>query len=206
MINTYTGKNLEDALSNAAQSKNCTTNQLIYTVTEEKKGILGIGASTTISAYTLNDVKEFLFNYIGEFFLNLDVEVEIEISIDSENEFKINLNCENNARLIGHNGKTLNALNTVVKGAVKNSFKKYYSILIDVNHYRQKKYDRLTKLAIRTAKNVRNTKVDVVLDPMSNDERKVIHQALSNFKHIKTESFGEGKERRLKIMYKEANQ
>lgn len=56
-------------------------------------------------------------------------------------------------------------------------------------------------MAIRLAKNVRRTKVDATLDPLPNDERKIIHQTLSNFENVKTESEGEGRNRRLIIKY-----
>ena len=58
-------------------------------------------------------------------------------------------------------------------------------------------------MAVRIAKTVVRTKVDASLDPMSNDERKVIHQALTNFKHVRTESEGEGNKRHLIIKYSE---
>ncbi len=199
----YTAKNLNDVLALAAQDKNCSLEDLNYEIIEEKKGILGIGNSVTIKAYTLNDVKEFLFDYLGNFFTEIDYEIEVEIT-EIENGFKVKLNSDNNAKLIGHNGRTLHAINTVVKSAVNNHFKKKYTLLIDINNYKDERYKKVKSMAIRIAKNVKRTKIDAVLDPMPNDERKIIHQALTNFENIKTESEGEGKNRHLKIMYVES--
>ena len=100
----YTGKNLEEVLELVANEKGVSKEELTYEVLEEKKGILGIGASVTIQAYCLNDVKEFIFDYLGNFFTNLNQDIEIEILQNGE-EFKVVLNAENNAILIAFPAK-----------------------------------------------------------------------------------------------------
>ena len=200
MLSTYTAKNLDDALREACIKKDCRIDELTYNVLEENKGFLGIGSSVKIEAYCLNDVIEFLFDYLGNFFTNANIECSVEI-FQKDDSFTIMLDAENNAVLIGKNGKTLQAINTVVKSAVNSEFKRKFKILVDINNYKQERYSKLKSMAIRIAKNVSRTKVDASLDPMSNDERKVIHQALANFKHIKTESEGEGLNRHLVIKY-----
>ena len=200
MLSTYTAKNLDDALREACIKKDCRIDELTYNVLEENKGFLGIGSSVKIEAYCLNDVKEFLFDYLGNFFTNANIECSVEI-FQKDDSFTIMLDAENNAVLIGKNGKTLQAINTVVKSAVNSEFKRKFKILVDINNYKQERYSKLKSMAIRIAKNVSRTKVGASLDPMSNDERKVIHQALANFKHIKTESEGEGLNRHLVIKY-----
>lgn len=196
----YTGKTLNDVLNAAAKEKGVSVEELTYFVTEEKQGFLGIGASVTAEVYASCDVKEFLFNYIGEFFTGLNQDVEIEI-FDEDGGYRIMLNAENNAVIIGKNGQTLQALNTVVRGAVNSAFRKRFSIMIDINHYKEERYEKVKSIAGRIAKTVQRTKVDASLDPMPNDERKVIHQYLADWPYIKTESGGEGSRRHLKIMY-----
>ncbi len=199
-MDVYTAKNLNDALDQAIKDKNTTLEELTYNVIEEKKGILGIGNSITIEAYTMDDVKEFLFDYLGEFFTGINIDISVEIST-IENGFKIVLDANNNAKLIGRNGRTLHAINTVVRGAVNSKYKRKFYILIDINNYKENRYRKVKAMAIRLAKNVRRTKVDATLDPLPNDERKIIHQTLSNFENVKTESEGEGRNRRLVIKY-----
>ena len=201
-MDKYTAKNLNDAIEQALKEKNVTLDELTYTVTEEKKGILGLGNSVTIEAYTMNDVKEFLFDYLGDFFTGINNDIAVEIA-SIEQGFKVMLDAENNASLIGHNGRTLHAINTVVRGAVNSQYKRKFNILIDINNYKEDRYRKVKAMAIRIAKNVRRTKIDAVLDPLPNDERKVIHQALTNFDNIKTESEGEGRNRHLVIKYVE---
>ena len=199
-MKSYTAKTLEDLLKNAAEEKGVTQEELTYYITEEKKGLLGIGSSVTADVYCLNDVKEFLFDYLGTFFTNLNLEIEIEI-FQQADAFKVMLNAENNAILIGKNGQTLQAINTVVKSAANSMFKRRFQILVDINNYKESRYEKIKSMAKRIAKTVQRTKVTATLDPMPNDERKVIHQALTDMPHIKTESEGEGNGRHLKIMY-----
>ena len=56
-------------------------------------------------------------------------------------------------------------------------------------------------MAKRTAYEVQKTHVDAELDPMTADERRVVHNALSRIRNISTESTGEGKKRHIVIKY-----
>ncbi|MBR5005393.1 MAG: protein jag, partial [Erysipelotrichaceae bacterium] len=109
---------------------------------------------------------------------------------------------ENNAILIGKNGQTLQSINAVVRAAANAEFKRRFRVLVDVNGYKESRYEKVKALAKRIAKTVQRTKDDASLDPMPNDERKAIHQVLADMPHIVTQSEGEGAARHLKIMYK----
>ena len=199
-MKNYTGKNLEEALKIAAEDKGCTVEELTYFVTEEKKGILGIGSSVSVDAYCRDDIKEFIFDYLGNFFTGIDQDLEVAIE-EKDNGYVVRLNAENNAILIGKMGKTLSAFNTVVRGAVNNEFRQRVDILIDVNNYKEDRYRKITSMAKRVAKQVQRSHVDAVLDPMPNDERKIVHKTLNNWRNIKTESEGEGTDRHICIKY-----
>ncbi len=199
-MKNYTAKTLADLLKVAATEKNVAVEDLSYFVTEEKKGLLGLGTSVTADVYCLNDVKEFIFEYLGNFFTNLNQDIEIEI-LQTGDAFKVMLNAENNAVLIGKNGQTLQAINTVVKSAANSEFKRRFQILVDINNYKESRYEKVIAMAKRIAKTVQRTHITATLDPMPNDERKAVHQALTDMPNIKTESEGEGSNRHLKIMF-----
>lgn len=198
----YKGKVVEEILKEIAAKANCKVEEVTYNIIEEKKGILGIGNSVTIEAYTPEDIKEFIFNYLGNYFTGLNQGVKIEITTN-EGEFKVNINADNNAVAIGRGGQTLQAINTVLRAACNAEFKKRVNVSVDVNHYKEDRYKKVKQLAKRCAIDVRKTKVDAALDPMPADERKVIHQYLTEFRNIKTESEGEGRDRHLVIKYVE---
>ena len=76
-------------------------------------------------------------------------------------------------------------------------------ILLDIGEYKEEKYEKLIQMARKYAKEVQQTKGKVTLKPMPSDERRIIHGALTNYHNIKTESVGQGKDRRLTIYYVE---
>ena len=204
----YTGKSLEDILESIASEKKCRKEDITYNVLEEDKGgLFGFGKSVTIEAFTAQDVKEFIFDYLGNYFTELNQGVSIEIIIEhnkeKENEllYRVILDAENNAIVIGKGGQTLRAISTVLKAATNATFKKRINVIIDVNHYKEDRYKKVKAIARREAINVVKSHIDCELDPMPNDERKVIHQYLQDFKNVSTVSIGEGLKRHLVIKY-----
>ena len=73
--------------------------------------------------------------------------------------------------------------------------------IFNINDYKQDKYSKLIHIAKREAIKVSKTKIAASLSPMSADERRAIHNALVSFRHVKTVSSGEGKERHINIEY-----
>ena len=207
-MKTYTGRTLEEVLNGIASEQECRVQDITYNVVDEEKGgIFGIHKSVTVEAFTSKDVKEFIFEYLGAYFTELNQGVSIEIIVEHnkerENEllYRVVLDAENNAIIIGKNGQTLRAISTVLKAAVNATFKKRINVLVDVNHYKEDRYKKVKAIARREALNVAKTHIDVELSPMPNDERKVIHQYLQDFKNVSTISIGEGPKRHLCIKY-----
>ena len=205
-MNTYSGKSLEEVLNNIAASKNCKVEDITYNVIEEKKGILGLGSTVTVEAYTPQDIKDFIFDYLGQYFTELNQGVAVEIITEKQKDdnsllYRVILDAENNAIIIGKNGQTLRAISTVLKAATNATFKKRINIIIDVNHYKEDRYKKVKGIAHRVAREVLKSHIDAELDPMPNDERKVIHQYLQDMKGVTTTSIGEGPKRHLVIKY-----
>ena len=204
----YTGRTLEEVLNSIAAEQECRVEDISYNILEEEKGgIFGLHKSVTIEAFTSKDVKEFIFDYLGAYFTELNQGVAIEIIVekdkDRENEllYRVVLDAENNAIIIGKGGQTLRAISTVLRAAVNATFKKRINVVVDVNHYREDRYRKVKAIARKEAINVSKSHVDCELDPMPNDERKVIHQNLADFKDVSTVSIGEGAKRHLVIKY-----
>ena len=197
-VKVYTGKNLEELLNSVAAEKGVSVEELTYTVKEEKSGFLGIGGRVEAEVYCGKDIEAFLKSYLEQFFTNIEMDAEVT---DDKGFYRINVDAQNNAVLIGKNGRALQSLNTIIKAAVSSEFKKRVGVLIDINGYKQEKYKKVCSLAMRVAKDVRRTKTDAILDPMPADERKAIHNHLAGMESITTVSEGEGNQRRLKILY-----
>ena len=198
----YSGKDLNEALQIASEAKGCNVDELKYRMVSSANDD---ASGCTIEAYCMDDIKEFLFDYLGGFFSEIDPDgIEMEISLNREGDgWDVNIASNNNAVYIGKGGATLKAINTVVNAAVQGVFKHRYPIFVDINHYKHHRYSRLVRTAKNIAKNVQRSHVDAQLDPMPNDERKVIHQALANWHNLSTASEGEGKDRHIVLRYVE---
>lgn len=197
-MNEYIGKTVEEALATASEELNIPVEELVYLVTAEKAGLLK--KKVIIEVYDLADIIEYAEQYILNVLDSLEIESTVKSKIDDE-IIRITIDSTHNPILIGKNGKTLQALNEVAKLAVSNHFHKKFRILLDVNGYKDKKYYYLSKMARRYAHDVQKTKTTYTFDPMSADERRIIHNAVSGMPNIRTESIGEGNHRQVQIIY-----
>ena len=75
-------------------------------------------------------------------------------------------------------------------------------IVVDVENYRARREETLINLAKRLAAKVKRNRQKVSLEPMNAFERKIIHTALHDDKHIVTESAGDEPFRHIVISYK----
>ena len=193
-------KTVELCLDKASSELNVEKDKLTYEVVEEKKGFLGINKKATIKVYEFIDVVYYAEEYLKNVCKALGLEISLK-SFTKDEIIKILIETNENNLLIGPKGVTLQSLNELVKLAVSNKFKKKYRILLDVHDYKNKKYNVLIRVAKNAAREVLKTHMDVKLNPMTPDERKKVHYALSTMKNIKTESVGDGKDRAIVIKY-----
>lgn len=196
-MKNYTAKTLEDAIKQAADEQTISTESVIYELVEEKKGLF---KKVTINVYEPKDIQDYACEYLETCIESLGTQSNATAVQDGE-LIKITINSERNPILIGKNGKTLQALNELVKVATSAKFKRRIRILLDVNDYKEDKYSRIARTARNVAKQVQKSKVSAQLEPMPADERRIVHNALAEFSHIKTESSGEGTHRAVSIKY-----
>lgn len=200
-MKTYEGKTEEEVIQLACQDLGVTPDQLTYNIIEEKKSLFS--KKVVIECYTQDMIREYLENFVRKTLTNMEFEVET-VSYIQDGRIYCNANTNNNSILIGKNGVILRALNFIAKNAINNEFKKRFEISIDINGYKESRYKKMTAMAKRIGKQVLRSKVDVKLDPLPADERKVIHQVIAEMdSHLKTESQGEGKNRFITISYVE---
>lgn len=200
-MKTYTAKTVEDAIKLATEELGIEEIDLVFQIIEEKTGLFSKKA--TIQVYELSDAIEYANQYIKDVIQSLGIsDVEAKSSLEDD-VIRIEINTNHNPILIGKNGVTLQALNEIVRLTVSSKFKRRYRILLDVGEYKDKKYSHIASIARKAAKEVQKTKIDVTLNPMPSDERRIVHNALSRFSHIRTESFGEGRNRAVTIKYSE---
>lgn len=194
----YTGKTVEEALALAAEEQGVAVDDLIYAISDKKKGIFG--KKLIVEVYDLSDIVRFAEDYVLNVIDNLGIESTLHTVLDND-IIRITIDSTHNPILIGKNGKTLQALNELTKLAVSNHFKKRFRILLDINGYKDEKYFRLKKMARKLAHEVQKTKTTYTFEAMPADERRIIHNACSGMPNIRTESTGEGTHRQVQIIY-----
>jgi len=104
--------------------------------------------------------------------------------------------------LIGRRGETLSSLQYVVNLIVSRRVKAHAGVVVDVEGYRQRRYESLRLLARRLAEQVKSTGRSVILEPMPANERRIIHLELKDNPHVTTQSVGQGDERKISILSK----
>lgn len=104
--------------------------------------------------------------------------------------------------LIGKRGDTLNALQYLTSMAVNKQTEEYTKINLDTENYRAKRQDVLVKLAKKLAATVVRTGKNITLEPMSPNERRIIHYTLQNNNKVKTYSVGDEPNRKVVIALK----
>ena len=198
-MKTYEGKTLDDVIQHACQDLGITPDELTYEIIEEKKGLFS--KKVVIECYCESMVQEYMESFVRKTLTNMEFQVET-VSYVQDGRIYCNINTDNNSILIGKGGVILRAFNLIVRQAVQNEFKKRFEISLDINGYRETRYKKVSAMAKRLGKQVLKTKIAVKLDPLPADERKVIHQTISEMgPHLKTESQGEGKGRFTTISY-----
>lgn len=123
----------------------------------------------------------------------------------------IAIETEHGPVLIGNRGDTLHAIDHIAKKIAEQRSGKAAErqegaerepmVLIDVNDYQAKRIKDLQAKALMMAERARSFQYDVELSPMSSYERLIVHTALQGAPNVRTESQGEGRNRRVVIKY-----
>ena len=199
-MRTFLGKTKDEALEKAAAELNVPVENIYVDSYVENKGLFGRIKNVEVTCYTDAMVVDFVVNYLKNIIESMGIEVTLTPSY-SDGLIRIKLSTNHNSILIGKDGETLQALNEVCRSAANATYKKRIRVLLDINDYKQEKYSKLISIAKREAIKVSKTKITASLSPMSADERRAVHNALVSFKHIKTVSVGEGRNRHITIEY-----
>ncbi|WP_323703557.1 RNA-binding cell elongation regulator Jag/EloR [Mammaliicoccus sp. Dog046] len=150
---------------------------------------------------SLNEVANRTLEYVLNIIKEMDIDVDGSYEIKS-NTIYINMTSSKAAFIIGKRGQILNALQVVGQNYMHQFVKGYYSLILDIESYREKRKETLEQLAQNMAKKAIQTKRPVKLEPMPNFERKIMHQAVSKIENIETYSEGREPHRYLVIKYK----
>jgi spoIIIJ-associated protein len=115
-------------------------------------------------------------------------EAKIESFEQGEDEILLHIESPDAGRLIGRGAQGLAALQLVLNRMTGPRAEQPVRFIVDVEHYLERKKDRLLKMALDAADQVRQTGQPVKLPSMSASERRIIHQSLKDAKDLRTYS------------------
>ena len=198
-MNRYEGKTEEEAVKKACEDLHIDDpKSLQYQVISIKKTLFS--KVVTIGIYSISDVIVFADDYIKRCLRALGIEGSTEAKYE-DGVIKLNIVTWKNKNVIGRNGDTLRSINELTRSACFNRFGGHYRILLNCDGYKEVKYNKYESMARHYANEVRRTQVTAILDPMTSDERRIIHQALTGYPNIKTQSLGTGHKRHVTLQW-----
>lgn len=200
MINEYiegVGKDIEEATKRALERMNATRDQVLIEIIDDKtKENEGDEVRIRVTPVDLRkkNAEEFINKMIESFKIKAEIVWEEKYDVPI-----MRLYGDEMGIIIGNKGKTLEAIQILMSIiANKNSLVKG-KIYLDIEDYRKRKVKNLEQLSEKMAERAVETGEDVILEPMTASDRKVIHNFLSKNDEVITMSMGEEPERKVVI-------
>ena len=130
--------------------------------------------------------------------MNIDIKSEIKLE---ENVVKVLLISNNNSILIGKDGRTLNAIQTLLRQSimVQTGFK--VNVVVDVYNYKERQNYFFEREIKKICKDVLKSRVEAKLDPMNSYKRRIVHNIVNEYECLSTCSEGEEPNRYVVIKY-----
>ena len=151
--------------------------------------------------FTFLDAAESTMSYVHSVITEMGIKNDVTYTIEDK-EINIEIESDYASKIIGKRGATLNAIQEIAQSYFNRIYTSYGRVIIDTENYRMKREEVLETLALNMTKKALQTGLPVHLEPMPANERKAIHNALSNVTNIKTHSEGEEPNRYLVIQKK----
>lgn len=191
---------VEDLSQKAAEAKDNAVDSAISTLESLKSE----RPAREARKYVVNDeaiiaAKEFL----QRVFTAMKIEVAMEKFINkNDGSVTFKLHGQDMGILIGKHGQTLDSLQYLTNLVANKTSNERVCVIIDVEDYRDRRIETLTRLANRLADKVKRTGERVALEPMNPHERKIIHMALQGDRRVTTLSEGDDPYRHVVIELK----
>ena len=204
----FSGKTVNDAIIDACQKLEVTSDKLEYEVVEEgSSGFLGFNVKPAIINARVKEEEakpdQKAKDFLNDVFASMKLTVVITADYnEDDNSLSIDLAGDDMGILIGKRGQTLDSLQYLVSLVVNKGQEEYIRVKVDTENYRQRRKETLENLAKNIAFKVKRTKRPVSLEPMNPYERRIIHSALQNDKYVTTHSEGEEPFRRVVVTLK----
>ncbi|GBF73520.1 protein jag [Paenibacillus sp. 598K] len=199
------GKTVEDAVQKGLSQLQLTADRVQVTVLEQpSRGWFGlIGAKDArVELEVIPDPAEEAERFLSEVARAMGVNVVIEHQRSRDGLVLALSGGDELGMMIGRRGQTLDALQYLANIVANRYTDSHFRLVLDAENFRERRRKTLEELADRLAGRVIRTRKEVVLEPMSAHERKVIHARLQHHDRVSTSSRGDEPHRRVVITLK----
>lgn len=194
----FEGKNKEELILKALKELNVKEDEMFINEEEETTGLLK-KKKYKLRIALKSDVLEFSKEYINKLVKLMGIDDLMLETKRTDNYLKIIMHSKNSSILIGKNGRTLSSLQTILKAVLNNKLNMNINIILDVDNYKVKREKNIEYLAKKLAREVVKTNEPIKMDSMNSYERRIVHNILSDFKGVNTQSEGEEPNRKVVI-------
>ena len=191
---SYEGKTEEEAINRGLKELNASKDEVYYNIEEIKTGTLFKSKKYVARIILKESVIDYIKYYLKEITTLMGIKTEFEI-LKNINYIKVNMVSENSSILIGKNGRTMLYLQELLKQSIQSKINIKINIILDTNDYKEKQQKNIERLAVKLAKEVVKTGIEVKMDKMNSFERRLVHNRLTDFKGVTTISEGEEPDR-----------
>jgi len=212
-------RTVEEAIQQALEQLGIGREEVEVTILKEsKRSVLGLGGEDArIRVRPLvpvsneeSDVVEVAKGVLESLLSSMGVSASVVQRVsppveEGEEETPVTFDIEGDdlGILIGRRGQTLASLQYIVRLILAQKTRVWVPVVVDVEGYKQRRYQSLQTLASRMAEEVTSRKMPFALEPMPAYERRIIHLALSDSPDVTTESIGAGEMRKVVILPRE---
>lgn len=202
------GKTIEEAVRNGLQQLQTTEDRVMTVVLEQpSKGLFGlIGVKEAkVELELLPDASDKAEQFIIEVAGTMGLKVNVTRSETKEGLLFVIQGEGDLGQMIGRRGQTLDALQYLTTIVANRYSDKPIRIVLDAEGFRERRLKTLEELSERLAGRVVKTGKEVMLEPMSSQERKIIHSQLQHHPYVRTFSQGDEPNRRIVIALQDRN-
>jgi spoIIIJ-associated protein len=184
----YSGKTYEEALTKCLEDQKVLEKDL-YIEQDIEEGKLFKAPKVTLKVVSKRDVIIYLKSFIEQLGKLMNIQISSEIKFE-EDVIKILLVSDNNAILIGKEGRTLQSIQIIIRQTINNILNQQIKINVDASNYRAKKQNYLEYEIKKICKEVSKSGIEVSLDPMNSYDRRIVHNVVSKFEDLESKSEG----------------
>lgn len=198
---TVLGKTVEEAIQTGLKQLGVSEDRVKVNVLEQSsKGLFGLIGSrdAKVELTLIPDPVEEALSLLREVTAAMELQAEITATTESDHVL-FNVSGDDLGMVIGRRGQTLDALQYLLNIVANRHSKEHIRIILDAENFRERRRKTLEDLASRLANRVVRSYKEIVLEPMSPQERKIIHSYLQHHPKVKTFSRGEDPNRRVVI-------